>query len=211
VKATLAIAIAVTLPALGGCGGGPAAPPPRTVFDPSGQTTPNAVAVGWVDVERPYAGLDVATSRASEPMVGVSVLNDSVRLSRPTRWMIRDASNDAGRQFVRYVSPRGYSFAVYQLSDAPSDAWQDIQQRYEVDVAAAGAKMVGQHIAMSTSTTQGRGYTIERKVEGARSRSREVLLRGDHLVVLVQVVTQEDSLSRISDELLEVFKRIEVR
>lgn len=201
---------AVILGLMAGCGGGPAASPPRTVFDPAGQSG-NAVAVGWVDVERAYPPLDVATSPAKERMTGVSILNDSVRLSRPSRWMIREASNDAGHTFVRYVSPRAYSFAVYQLSDDPSDAWQDIQQRYEVDVAAAGAKMLGQHIAMATATNQGRAYTIERKVEAARSRSRELLVRGDHLVVLVQVVTQEDSLARISDELLEVFKHLEVR
>jgi hypothetical protein len=201
----------VVLGLTAGCGGGgPAASPPRTVFDPAGQSG-NAVAVGWVDVERAYPPLDLATSPAKERMTGVSILNDSVRFSRPARWMIREASNDPGHTFVRYVSPRAYSFAVYQLSDDPSDSWQDIQQRYEVDAAAAGAKVLGQHIAVATATNQGRAYTIERKVEAARSRSREILVRGDHLVVLVQVVTQEDSLARIGDELLEVFKHLEVR
>jgi len=45
----------------------------------------------------------------------------------------------------------------------------------------------------------------------ARSHSREILLRGDRKVVLVQIVTDEDSLSRVSDELVEVLKRLEVR
>ena len=191
------------------CGGGEAASR-RTVFDPSIQGT-NVVAVGSVALERPVPVLDVAASRASEPLVGMSVLNDAVRFSRPGRWMIRDASNEAGHEYIRYVSPRAYSFAIYALSDAPTDSWRDILQRYEVDVAAAGAKVVGQRFATATSSNQGRAYTIERKVEIVRSRSREIILRGDRSVVLVQIVTQEDSLSRIGDELLEVLKRLEVR
>jgi hypothetical protein len=111
------------------------------------------------------------------------------------------------------VSPRGYSFAIYETSDAPTDSWHDILQRYEVDVAAAGAKAVGQRIAVATGANQGRAYTIERKVEAvqAKSRSREMLLRGDRKVVLVQIVTEEEGLSRISQELLEVLNHLEVR
>jgi hypothetical protein len=191
------------------CGGGEAASR-RTVFDPSIQGT-NVVAVGSVALERPVPVLDAAATRASEPLVGVSVLNDAVRLSRPRHWMIRDASNEASHEYIRYVSPRAYSFAIYELSDAPTDSWRDILQRYEIDVAAAGAKMIGQRIAMATDANQGRAYTIERKVETVRSRSRELVLRGDRTVVLVQIVTQEDTLSRIGDELLEVLKRLEVR
>jgi hypothetical protein len=98
------------------------------------------------------------------------------------------------------------------MSDSPTDSWHDILQRYEVDVAAAGAKAVGRGIAVATNTTQGRAYTVERKVEAVqtRSRSREILLRGDRSVVLVQVVTEEDGLSRMSGELLEVLERLEV-
>lgn len=192
--------------------GGAAAPPARTVFDPTVQGT-NIVAVGSMVLERPLSSLDVAASGASEALAGVSVLNDGVRFSRPARWTIRDASDEAGHRFIRYVSPHAYSFAIYETSDAPTDSWQDILARYEVDVAAAGAKAVGRRIAVATNTNQGRAYTIERKVEAmqARSRSREIVLRGDHRVVLVQVVTEEDGLSRIGGEVLEVLKRLEVR
>ena len=145
--------------------------------------------------------------------MGVSVLNDAVRFSRPARWTIRDASDEPGHRFIRYVSPHAYSFAIYETSDAPTDSWHDILERYEVDVVAAGAKAVGRRIAVATNTNQGRAYTVERKVEAmqARSRSREIVLRGDLHVVLVQVVTEEDGLSRIGAEVLEVLKRLEVR
>ena len=42
------------------------------------------------------------------------------------------------------------------------------------------------------------------------SRSREILLRGEHRIVLVQVVTSEENLSRLSDQLVEILRRIEV-
>jgi hypothetical protein len=192
--------------------GGAEAPPARTVFDPTVQGT-NIVAVGSVALERPLPILDVAASGASESLVGVSVLNDAVRFSRPARWTIRDASDEPGHRFIRYVSPHAYSFAIYETSDAPTDSWHDILERYEVDVVAAGAKAVGRRIAVATNTNQGRAYTVERKVEAmqARSRSREIVLRGDLHVVLVQVVTEEDGLSRIGAEVLEVLKRLEVR
>jgi hypothetical protein len=192
--------------------GGAEAPPARTVFDPTVQGT-NIVAVGSMALERPLPILDVAASGASEPLVGVSILNDGVRFARPARWMIRDASDEAGHRFIRYVSPHAYSFAIYETNDSPTDSWHDILERYEVDVAAAGAKAVGRRIAMATNANQGRAYTIERKVEAmqARSRSREFVLRGDRRVVLVQVVTEEDGLSRIGGEVLEVLKRLEVR
>ena len=192
------------------CGGSQA--PARTVFDPTVQGT-NIVAVGSVALERRQPAFDVAASKTSGPLVGVSVLNGAVLFSRPAGWMIRDASDEAEHRFVRYVSPRAYSFAIYETNDAPGDSWRDILERYEVDVAAAGAKAIGQRIAVATNANQGRAYTIERKVEAvqARSHSREILLRGDRKVVLVQIVTDEDSLSRVSDELVEVLKRLEVR
>ena len=195
---------------LGACGGtqGPA----RTVFDPTVQGT-NIVAVGSVPLERRQQALDLAASKTSGALMGVSVLNGGVRFARPAGWMIRDASNEAEHRFIRYVSPHAYSFAIYETNDAPADSWHDILERYEVDVTAAGAKAVGQRIVVATNANQGRAYTIERKIEAvqARSRSREILLRGGTKVVLVQIVTDEDSLYRISGEVVEVLKHLEVR
>ena len=200
-----AIVLALLLPTA--CGGGGA--PQRTVFDATGQTA-NLVAVGSTDLEHADPAFDREASPGSPPWTGVSILKDGVRLSRPSRWMIRDASNDPGHAYIRYVSPRAYSFAIYELSDSSSDSWKDILQRYEVDVAAAGAKMVGQRIPVATRFDQGRAYTVERKIESTLSRSREIVLRGHRRVVLVQVVAEGDGLSRVSDELVEVFKGLEV-
>jgi len=39
------------------------------------------------------------------------------------------------------------------------------------------------------------------------SHSREIILRGDHRIVVVQVVYQGDNLSAVDDELLRVVAR----
>jgi hypothetical protein len=190
------------------CGGAGEPPVRRTVFDPSGMAANAApVEVGSTSgpqLETPFPPLD-----RTDGWMGVSVLRDGVRFSRPTRWMIRDAGVDPGHAYIQYVSPSAYSFAVYERSDAPSDLWRDIEQRFEDDVVAAGAKVVGRNAPMATGTNQGRAYTIERKTP-APSRSREILIRSDHRVVLVQVVSQDKDLSRMSAELLEVFANLEV-
>jgi hypothetical protein len=116
---------------------------------------------------------------------------------------------------LEYVSPTGaYTFGIYERSDSPGDLWRDVVLRYENDVATSGAKILGQRIPMATDTNQGRAYTITRKVEDGKaavvSRSREILLRSDHRVVLVQFVAQDDGLDHLSGELLEVIKHIEV-
>jgi hypothetical protein len=129
--------------------------------------------------------------------------------------MIRDAGIDAGRSYITYVSPSGaYSFAIYERSDGPRDSWGDVLQRYENDVALAGAKVTGQRIPTATDTNQGRAYTIVRKITSEKlslvSKSREILIRGEHRVVLVQVVAQDEGLDRLRDQILEVIKHIEV-
>jgi len=123
--------------------------------------------------------------------------------------MIRGASVDPGHAFIQYVSPNAYSFGIYERSDSPADLWRDVLQRYENDVAAAGAKAIGRRVPMATGTNQGRAYTVERKTP-VPSHSREYLLRSDHRIVLVQVVTQDDNLSRLNAELLEVLTHLEV-
>jgi hypothetical protein len=197
-----------------GCGGGASTTGASTVFDPSG----SAVSAAPVDVttnpdiERPYPALDGAMVDGGRWM-GVSVLRDGVRFTRPPRWTIRDAGIEPGQSFVRYVSPNAYSFAIYERSDSPGKSWRDILAHYEADVTANGATAVGQRVPMATGTNQGRAYTIDRKIESKEkvlSRSREILLRGDHRVVLVQIVTSEENLSRLSGELLEILRRVEV-
>jgi hypothetical protein len=190
------------------CGGSAS----RTVFDPTGGIAPVDVASN-AELEHAYPPLDSPDVPGSKGWIGVSVLRDGVRLARPRQWTVRDASLEPRHSYIRYVSPNAYSFAIYERTEGAGDSWRDLLQHYEGDVAASGAKIIGQHIAMATVANQGRGYTIERKVDAKPpivSRSREIILRGEHRVVLLQIVTDEDSLSRIAAELLDVLSRLEV-
>jgi hypothetical protein len=200
------VAVAMTF-ALAGCGGEPAAAR-LTVFDPSAGLGAQAVDLARSRVEVPYPTLDRAYEVETGDWIGVTILQGGVRLSRPRRWYVRDASLDPGTALLRYVSPRAYSFAVYERSDAPDDLWHDILERYEADVGRAGAKVVGKAVAVATRLNQGRAFTIERK-DPRPSRSREILVRGEHRVVLVQIVTQ-DADSRLDAELAEVLGTMEV-
>ncbi|MDP9151422.1 MAG: hypothetical protein M3O36_15980 [Myxococcota bacterium] len=195
------------------CGGASDAARSATVFDPGSA----AVNVAPVDLtsgqatalEAPYPLLDAVGGPGRPPSVGVAVLHGEVRFSRPTRWMIRDASVERGHGYILYVSPDAYSFAIYERSDPPAAPWTDIERRYEEDVTAAGAKASGWRVPVATLTNQGRAYTVERK-QPLASRSREILLRGSHRVVLVQIVSQDPDLSRLGPELLEVANHLEV-
>ena len=205
------------------CGGGSdSANARKTVFDPGAAGT-NAVLVenGSGEsapaeaLERPYHPLDREAVAGQARWIGVSILHDGVRFSRPSRWMIHDAALDPGRTYLQYISPTGaYSFAVYERTDSAGDSWKDVMQRYEADVVAAGAKAIGQRVPMATDTNQGRAYTVARKIEAGKlalaSKSREILLRGKHHIVLVQVVAQDDGIDRLSAELLEVIEHVEV-
>jgi hypothetical protein len=160
-------------------------------------------------LETQYAPLDRADTKGGPGWTGVSVLRGGVRFSRPSNWSIRDASVDPGHAFILYVSPSAYSFAIYERKDGPSDRWRDVQTHYEAEVAAAGAKVVGRHIPVATAVNQGRAYTIERTAP-LTSRSREYLFRSEHRVVLVQVVSQEATLSRIGPEIVDILGHLEV-
>ena len=204
------------------CGGGESAADHRTVFDPKGAPAAElpAAQAPTADVERPYPPLDLEQTPGGPRWVGVSILRDGVRFSRPGHWSIRDASSDPGHAYVLYVSPRAYSFAIYERSDGPGDRWGDVQARYEADVTAVGGKLLGQRIPVATDTNQGRAYTVERRADGAPqtdagppallSHSREILVRSAHRIVLVQIVSQDDGLSRISEEISGVLRHLEV-
>jgi hypothetical protein len=192
------------------CGGGSGAS--RTVFDPTGGIAPVDVTAN-ADLEHRYPPLDSPEVPGSLGWIGVSVLHDGVTLARPRQWSVRDASLEPRHSYIRYVSPNAYSFAIYERSDGAGEGWDDILQRYEGDVAASGAKIIGGHIATATHANQAREYTIERKIDAKPpvvSRSRELLVRGEHRIVLVQIVTDDESLSRIAGELLDVLNRLEV-
>jgi hypothetical protein len=192
-----------------GCGGAPeTAAKNRTFYDWSAATSSSAAG----QYEQRYPRLDF--SGGDGAYLGVTVVRGGVRLSRPKGWALREASNEAGRAFIQYISPSAYSFAIYERPDAPTDLWRDVLSRYEDDVTSVGAKIVGKRIPVATWRGQGRAYTVERSVEAVKkpyiSRSREILLRGEHRIVLVQVVQQMEDLSSIDQELLRVVGSLEV-
>ena len=191
------------------CGGSQAS---STVFDPAGATNSAPVDLTSKRLEVAYQPLDAAGAEG-EPWIGVSVLQGHVRLSRPSTWQVRDAGLELGHSFIRYVSPNAYSFALYERTDDPEKKWQKILEHYEADLTANGAKAIGQNVPVATPSNQGREYTVDRKIQSKEpvlSRSREILLRGDHDIVLVQIVVEEENLSRVAGEILEVLRRIEV-
>jgi hypothetical protein len=194
-----------------GCGAHAAVAASGTVFDPAGASATAAPVDTALhpEIEHPLGG--VATNGGG--WVAVSLLQGGVHLERPAGWTVREASLDPDHRYVRYVSPRAYSFAIYERNDSPGGSWHDLLDRYEADLAACEATAIGARIPVASWRNQGFAYTVDRKIDGpdaVLSRSREVLLRGDHRVVLVQIVTSEADLSGISDEVLQLLRHLEV-
>ncbi|MEO8184162.1 MAG: hypothetical protein ABI895_35530 [Deltaproteobacteria bacterium] len=204
-RSTCSTLLALSLTA---CGGAHRAAKNRTFYDWS-------LGEGSGAFERQYSRLDWPLHSADSAFLGVSVLDDAVRFSRPRNWRIRAASRRPLEPFIHYVSPNAYSFAIYQRRDPPGDGWQDILGRYEGDVAAVGAQVVGRRVPMATFWGQGRAYTIQRDVEAAKSplqsHSREMILRSKQRIVLVQIVYQEQNLAAVDGELLRALETMEVR
>jgi hypothetical protein len=190
------------------CAGSSQATKNRTFYDWS-------LGAGSAAIEQAYRRLDWPSDSAQPSFIGVSVLEGAVRFSRPRNWRIRSASRRPEEPFIHYVSPNAYSFAIYQRRDPPRDDWQEILARYEADVAAVGAKIVGQRVPMATYWGQGRAYTLQRDVEATKgplqSHSREMLIRSKNRIVLVQIVYQERNLAAVDQELLRSLETMEVR
>jgi hypothetical protein len=194
------------------CGGGSAAAVQnRTFYD-------WAVATGGAQAaqafEQRYPRLDLGAAGEKPEYLGYTVLLGGVHLSRPKTWMLRDGNNARGQAFVRYVSPSAYSFALYERPESPSELWLDVMKRFEEDTRASGAKILGKRIPTATELGQGRAYTIERSVDAPKrpliSRSREVLLRGEHRIILAQIVYEGDALESVDAELLRVMSTLEI-
>jgi hypothetical protein len=195
-----------------GCGGAPdTAAKNRTFYDWSVASAGGASAGQF---EQRYPPLDLAEKAPSPEFVGYTVVNGGVHLSRPKNWIVREATNEPGRAYIQYTSPKAYSFGIYERPESSKEQWRDVLNRYEDDVASVGAKVVGRRVPVATAIGQGRAYTVERSVEAAKrpftSHSREIVLRGDHRIVVVQVVYQGENLSAVDDELLRVIGTLEV-
>jgi hypothetical protein len=165
--------------------------------------------------ELPYRPLDSrAETRAGTDYIGVQVLKGAVRLSRPRDWIIRSASLEPERRFIEYVSPRQIAFAVYERIESPLDPWREILQRYEDDVKKEGGTLLGKAVPAATWNAQARAYDVQRAVPAPKApfvnRCREYLVRGEHRLLLVQVVYQGDTIEPFTDELLRVIDTLQV-
>lgn len=190
------------------CGGANDATKNSTFYDWS-------LGDGSAAFERRVRKLDWPKNVPLPSYVGVSVLHDTVRFSRPSDWIIRRASNQPDEPFIHYVSPNAYSFALYQRRDPAGDPWSGIRARYVEDAETTGARVIAGSIPVAVGRGQGRAFTIEKDVVASKhpllSRSREIVVRDGDNVVLVQVVHQSDTLSEVDDDLLRAFGTLQLR
>ena len=93
------------------------------------------------------------------------------------------------------------------------DTWTDVERRYEADVTAEGSTILAGRMPVGTANTQGRAYFIKTKVPAKpeyQNFAREVLIRGDHRLMLVQVIHTGENVDAIEDEVAAVLKSITV-
>ncbi len=164
--------------------------------------------------EKRYPPLDLGEERPNPEYLGVSVIGQSIHLSRPKHWVIRTASNKPEERFIEYVSPNQYLFSIYERVDSPEDLWREVMGRYEAEAKVHGAELLGSRVPVATANAQGRGYLLRRFIPGAkapyRNMSHEFLLRSDHRIVLVQIVYPTETIQPIRDELLRTIKTFEL-
>jgi hypothetical protein len=165
-------------------------------------------------LEGHYSPLDKSETPPLPEYMGVSVLGDAVHISRPRDWVIRAGSVEPEHRYIEYVSPNEYMVAVYELAESPLDVWLEVMGRYEDQAKKSGADLLGKRIPMATSNAQGRGYFVRRPVAAAKgpllNYSNEYLLRGEHRIVLLQIVHHEETLAPMDAELRRVVETLEV-
>jgi hypothetical protein len=205
----LLAAAALLAPLAAGCGGSPTAPAQDQIFYLHGG--------GVIDKnqswETYFKQLDLPANERVPRVVGVGVLHGDVRLGRPIDWYVRAADNSPQHRFISYQSPRQFIFSIYERIDSPEDTWPDVERRYEADVTAQGSQILAGRMPVATANTQGRAYMLKTKVPAKPeylNNSREVLIRGPHRLMLVQVVHTSEDVSSIDDELASVLKSITV-
>jgi hypothetical protein len=195
-----------------GCGGGP---PPAAFENRTFYQYDDLIATGGNASERPYPPLDQKARPGLPEYIGVSILGGTVHLSRPSNWKIRRLSMAPERRYIEYVSPNEYLFAIYERTDSAIDPWREVLERYEEDAKASGAELLGARIPVATGNAQGREYVVRRRIKGQKAPytnlSREVVLRSEHRVDVVEIVHQGETPAGISDELLRVMETLELR
>ncbi len=164
--------------------------------------------------EQPFPPLDLAARETSLEYMGVTVLAGHVHVSRPKEWTLSKASNEPGRRYVQYISPKGYIMAVYEWPDHADAPWRDVIERYEDDAKKEKAELVEARIPMATHNAQARAYVVRRRVPAAKqpfiNTSLELLARSENRIVLVQIVHQGESISPLAPELLRVLSTMRV-
>jgi hypothetical protein len=192
-----------------GCGGSPTAPASDQVFYLHGG--------GLVDKnyswETYFKPLDLPVTDRTPRVVGVGVFKGDVRLGRPIDWYVRAADYTPERRYISYQSPRQFLFSIYERVDPVEDTWTDVERRFERDVAAEGSQILAGRMPIATANAQGRVYLLKTKVSAKpeyQNYAREVIIRSDHRLMLVQVIHSTESTEAIEDEITEVLKSITV-
>jgi hypothetical protein len=193
------------------CGGGEAQIAEKNrVFYAFDSTSPELAA----QFETPYPPLDLKGTDRMPEYRGVAVLDGKVRISRPTDWLLRSATNEPSKRFVSYVSPHEYLFAIYEWPDRPDAPWREVMTRFEESAKASHAEIIEKPVPVATWNAQGRAYVVRRKVPASKTpyvnTSYEILARGENRIVLVQVVHQGESIEPESPELLRVIETLEL-
>jgi hypothetical protein len=165
-------------------------------------------------LEGHYPPLDKSEASPLPEYVGVTIMGDAVRVSRPRDWVIRAGSIEPEHRYIEYVSPNEYMVAIYELVESPLDVWREIMDRYEDQAKKAGADLLGKRMPMATDNAQGRGYFVRRPVAAAKgpllNYSNEYLLRSDHRIVLLQIVHHGENLGPVATELRRVVETLHV-
>jgi hypothetical protein len=192
--------------ALVGCGGSPTAPARDDVFYLHG----GGVIDRNESWELYFPPLNAEATQRVPKLVGVGILRGDVRLSRPMDWSIRAADYTPQQRFISYQSPRQFIFSIYERIDPTEDTWPDVLKRYEQNVDDQGSDILSARLPIATANTQGREYVVKTRVPAKpdyQSYSHEVLIRGDHRILLVQIVHGDD-IEASADEMAAALKSL---
>src|SRR5262245_37659182 len=204
-------AMAIALGVLSaGCGGSPTAPSRDEVFYLHSGTGIIDRNYSWETYFKP---LDATATERVPRVVGVGVMRGDVRLGRPIDWNVRAADYSPHHRFISYQSPRQFLFSIYERIDPVEDTWPAVERRYEADVTAQGSTILAGRMPVATANTQGREYLLKTKVPAKpeyMAFSREVIIRGERRLMLVQVIHTGENAEPIEDEITAVLKSITV-
>ncbi|MBN2194445.1 MAG: hypothetical protein JW751_16630 [Polyangiaceae bacterium] len=166
------------------------------------------------EYERPYPPLDHDQEPPSVSFIGVQVLGGTVRFSRPTSWVIRNASNEPAKRFIEYVSPSQLVFTISEQVESPEEPWSFILDRYQAAAEKAGAKIESEPFPNATWNAQARGFRVRRYVRAPKAPFEtaclEYIVRSDNRVLLVQIVHQDQTVKPVQDEVMRAFTSMQV-